>query len=205
MTQKQQRGKRRKQYRNLATLMIISTEGKTEEEYFKACKGVCKKEYILKIINKKTRSSPLQVVHDLEDEKTTLDDRMKSGALFYAIFDHHKKNPKTGKDVYNEAIELCKKNKFTPITSKPSFEFWLILHFKKTNCPMTADEAEKELNKLYNSDLGKNYKKGSSDTFKNTKEYIQKAKERSEQIWNEEEKEKGSYTNVHKIIQELNL
>lgn len=189
-------------------LMVV--EGKTEEEYFNAYKikyNLCE----VTVIKNGTRTSPLQIVQALERAKTTVQNRKKSFAVFFAVFDHCKKDPNTGKDVYNEAIKLCKEKQFTPITSKPSFEFWLLLHFKKTNCSMTADEATKELNKLYRSEFNKDYKKGSHCTFKDTivkQEYIQKAKEHSEQIWNEEEKEKGSYTNVHKLIQEtqeLNL
>ncbi|MBO6086132.1 MAG: RloB domain-containing protein [Acetobacter sp.] len=215
MTQKPPRGKRLNQHRNPAIPMIISTEGETEEEYFKACKEVCKKEYSLIIINKKNRSSPLQIVQALEEKKTTLDDCMKHVAVFFAVFDH-KKDPNTGKDVYNEAIKLCKKNKFTPITSKPSFEFWLLLHFTYMDREMTPEKAEEELKKIYKSKLNKDYEKGSSNTFKNTKSLLGDAIKHAEETWKKEreracskeksrQKEKSSYTNVHELIQKLNL
>ena len=195
--------------------ILIVVEGKTEEEYFKKCKEKYGLQEVT-VTNNGTHTSPLQIVQALEQKKTTLNDRTKSVAVFFAVFDHCKKDPNTGKDVYNEAIELCKKNKFTPITSKPSFEFWLILHFTETDGEMSAKEAEQKLNTYYKSQLKKEYKKGSSDTFENTVRYLPKAIEHAEKTWKKEreracskeksrQKEKSSYTNVHELIQKLNL
>ncbi|MBO6037083.1 MAG: RloB domain-containing protein [Acetobacter sp.] len=175
--------------------VTIIVEGKTEEEYFKAYKKKGELNTV-EVKDNGTRTSPLQIVKALLKERED-DSRLE----FVAVFDHRKeKGSNTDDDIYHKAIKLCQKEKFIAITSKPSFEFWLILHFKNTNCSMTADEATKELNKLYRNELNKDYKKGSHCTFEDTQEHIQKAKERSEQIWNEEEKEKGSYTNVHELI-----
>ena len=81
---------------------------------------------------------------------------------------------------------------------------------------MSAKEAEQKLNTYYKSQLKKEYKKGSSDTFENTVRYLPKAIEHAEKTWKKErkrtsatedwrKKEKGSYTNVYELIKEIGV
>lgn len=186
--------------------IVIVVEGKTEEEYFKAFI----EEYKIKatVTNNGTCTSPLQIVQALERRKDKYGgNRTASVALFVAVFDHcTDKDSKTKKDIYEEAIKLCQEKKFIAITSKPSFEFWLLLHFTNIDREMSSKESEEQLKRFYPE-----YEKGSSKTFYDTKKYIRQAIEYAEKTWKKErertcakedwrKEEKGSYTNVHELI-----
>ena len=199
-------GKRSPPARKRNNPVIIVVEGKTEKEYFKAYRKKHRL-HTVKVKDNRTRTSPLQIVEDLVKEKKD-DSRLE----FVAVFDHRKeKGSNTDDDIYHKAIKLCQKEKFIAITSKPSFEFWFLLHFIETDRKMSAEEAEKELKIHYENQLKKEYKKGDPDTFENTSSRLFVAIERAEKIWKKEKErassqcssrkeEKRSYTNVHELI-----
>lgn len=201
MAQKRPQGKRSSPSKKKNNKVIIIVEGKTEEEYFKAYKEKDRL-YTVRVMKNRTRTSPLQIVEALVEQKEKEEDGPRS--KFVAVFDHRKeKDSNTDDDIYHKAIKLCQEKKFIAITSKPSFEFWFLLHFTETDRSMSAEEAEKELKEYYRRCLSKEYKKGGQGTFQDTVRYREDAIKRAARIWQKKERAKGSYTNVHELIEEL--
>lgn len=110
-------------------ILCIRTEGEeTELSYLRA---LCRKLSISwhRVNCKEAKGTdPLSVVSELVKEKQR-NKKSKDAAKidsFWAVIDTEVDRPKL-----KEAIDLARKNDINLAISHPSFEYWLILHFKK--------------------------------------------------------------------------
>ena len=77
-------------------------------------------------------SSPVSVVNDLVKAKERNVCEVKKGKAkideYWAVFDTEGGRPRL-----EEAIQLAKKHDIHCVISAPSFEYWILLHYKKTS------------------------------------------------------------------------
>lgn len=162
-------------------ILIVSEGSKTEPNYFQEIRA----EYRLHSANVEVQpgalgTEPLQVV-DYARELFENGDRHKGirPRVFeqvYAVFDRDDHR------TYHNALEraraldgrlrndLKRPVKFAAIPSRPSFEFWLLLHFEDVRHLIHRDEAMQRL-KRYLPD----YEKGCGKAFAETKPGLQSA------------------------------
>lgn len=166
-------------------ILIVSEGTKTEPNYFKEIRA----EYRLHSANVEVQpgvlgTQPIQVV-DYARELFENGDRHKAirARVFeqvYAVFD------RDDHPTFHEALararaldgklrnDLKRPVKFTAIPSRPSFEFWLLLHFEDIHHLLHRDEVMRRL-KHYLPD----YAKGSGKAFADTRATISTASDRA--------------------------
>lgn len=187
-------------------VLIVSEGSKTEPNYFTEIK--C--HYEIATANIKISgecgSDPVSVVnHGIELYKQEIEKRKEPYDRVYCVFDRDK-HPN-----FDEAKLLI--NRLTPrdtyyaITSVPSFEVWLLLHFKYSSAPFTATP-KKSSGDLVMDKLKRhwpNYKKGQLGAFNHLFNMLDGA-ETSALRLNAESKSRGGdnpTTNVHELVNYL--
>ena len=109
-------------------------------------------------------------------------------------------------DKFNKIITQCRKKEIIPAFSIPCYEYWLLLHIRKTNKPFAnAQECCEVFRTEYNKHFGTNYEintlKSRKDIFNDLKDKLDTAISNAERL-NLNEKEEP-YTNMHKIIKDI--
>jgi hypothetical protein len=169
-------------------ISIVSEGSKTEPLYFKEIRAA----YRLNTANVEVQPSalgtePLQVVQYARDlfEKGDSHRRITKRAFeqVYAVFDRddHK--------TYYQALDLARSLDgklrsdekqpvvFRAVTSIPSFELWLLLHFEDIQHWLHRDDVMRRLKKHISD-----YEKGSDDCFKKTRNTLDVARERARRL-----------------------
>jgi hypothetical protein len=126
--------KRKKEFKTPASILTIVCEGKkTEPIYFEDIRKLYKLSTLrLSIIP--NQGAPISIVNRALKEKkhSSKDDSI------WCVFDVEvlSKNPS-----FSRAVKLARTNNINLAISNPSFEFWFLLHFEKTDRPFSnADE-----------------------------------------------------------------
>jgi hypothetical protein len=113
-------------------VIVIICEGKvTEPCYFTSIRQSLRLPTInIKVVPGKI--NPLSIVNCGIDEKKDLDD---SNDEVWCVFDVENPNDNTH---FYDAIILAKKNNLQLAISNPSFEYWYLVHFERTNSPFSS-------------------------------------------------------------------
>lgn len=181
-------------------ILIVCEGSKTEPSYFLDARRTLKLSTAnIEVAGRECGSSPATVVtysvQKFEEDKDF--DRV------FCVFDRDSHPDYDA--ARNRCLDLRKRKsngefcQFTPITSWPCFEFWLILHFQETSAPIVGvgnrspgDVALSTLQRLY-----PNYKKGAPGVFTDLRDKLPDAIRRAKQI------NSGSFNNPHTRIAEL--
>ena len=194
MTKRRDKLKRRKNKREAKTIFIIYCDGETEKNYFKSFKVKLKDIGNVKILVKDA-PNPLQIVKRLIKEKITVGD---DGYYFWGVCDVDERY-----ENIKEVIKEAKKDNIKLAISNPCFEYWILLHFKKTRpiyskCNPIINELKKHIQN-YDKNDRKIYNKISQleiEAIKRAKEYGFKNKNLFESS--------EAATTVYKLVDELN-
>jgi len=202
IARKQGRRKRAERY------LIICEGKKTEPLYFKELRKERRlSTSTVTIGNNPNGTCPKQLteyaIKLFQDGDTHKGIKKKSFDRVFVVFDRdeHLK--------YDEALDIFNSNRvklkndeqknvtFTPVTSIPCFEVWLLLHFKDVKSPMHREDVYKQLCIELPG-----YSKASLDTYTKTKDDIKKACERAEKLCltNSPRTCPELYTNVHELV-----
>lgn len=169
-------------------ILIVSEGSKTEPNYFKEIRA----EYRLHSANVEVQpgalgTQPIQVVEYARElfEKGDIHKGIRPRVFeqVYAVFDRD--DHPTFRDALDRAgkidgtlrNDLKQPVKFAAIPSRPSFEFWLLLHFEDVRHLIHRDEAMRRLKSHLPS-----YDKGYARAFGDTKAVLQTAIDRARRL-----------------------
>jgi len=147
------RKKNKFKVREFKDRVLICCEGLTEKNYFSFFKEDVK-------AGKTVRVSVLQSGNS--DCKGVVKEAVKKAKKekfekVFVVFDHDNQSNR------KEAFELARKNNFTVIFSSICFEYWYLLHFKRTT-KVYSSEAHLESDLKKNNDM-KNYQKNDKNHY----------------------------------------
>ena len=199
---------RRKAYKEPRKSILIVCEGeKTEPIYFNALKrrlGLIMVD--VEIIGK--GAAPITVVNsaiDLREERKRIAKKSLTKAgyeIIYCVFDVEAPTPHGS---LTNAVGMAHAHNLEVILSNPCFEYWYILHFRKTGAPFNSSQDVKSA--LRKEHLAYNesdttifdviYPK-TSKAIKHSKEVLNEQHEDSEDLRN-----CNPSTHVHKIVEYL--
>ena len=201
MSKPQKRSK--KSYRNNlerspATLqarqrILIVTEGQTEAAYFNALRNKWRLHGTV-IVENPDCTDPVSLLASGKQEydekkKHDVTSLLKGGYdAVWLVYDLEKPNStdrrKQSKKVINKITGKGYTN-FRIAQSDPAFEFWYVLHFERTTKSFTgADEVIKHLQKHWQKEFGKSYKKGHTLSREELEIILDKtATARSNAVW----------------------
>lgn len=173
--------------------MLIVCEGsKSEVNYFNAIRQEKRiPSADIRVVPSDYGTTPLQIVQFAIKELK----RLKSFDHVYVVFDrddhltYHdalNKTEATNKKLRNDAHTTVP---FTAIPSVPSFELWVLLHFRDVQAPMHRDQVLAELMKpaAYPA-----YAKNSLTVFQDTKPHLAQAEDRAKRLRERFDKRNGS-------------
>jgi hypothetical protein len=163
-------------------LLIVCEGAKTEVNYFEAIRRELRIPSVdFHVIHSALGTAPLQVIESAEKYFA------KSKAFDYVFVVFDRDSHQTYHDALSKAQSLDgklkndenKKVSFRAIPSVPSFEFWLLLHFKNVLAPMNRAQVHSELRKpaYYPT-----YQKNISTVYEDTKGNMHTATERAEYL-----------------------
>lgn len=109
----------------------------------------------------------LSLVKSVEQLQCVVDDIVLKKIIKYdkifVVFDRDSFPEK----LFTKALALCKKNKYIPLWSNESIEFWFMLHFNYYECKMNRADYIKKLNNEFKKHNNiNNYEKNSIDSIK---------------------------------------
>ncbi|MCK4626389.1 MAG: RloB domain-containing protein [Phycisphaerae bacterium] len=208
MTRKAQRTgslERRKPFRTQGRCILIVCEGeKTEPDYFKSLRRELRLRSVkVEVVGKECGSAPINVV----DEAIKKKDSSKSATIvdyydeIWCVMDVEAPQPHTTLD---QALDKARDNGLKVALTNPCFEYWYILHFKKTSQFMQKNgDVIKVLKKCYPE-----YCKNSLDIFDaifpHTTDAIKNAGDViKEKHWGEDLRGCNPSTHVHRLVEQL--
>lgn len=189
------------------SILIISEGSKTEPIYFKWLKSNLQLAMVeVEIVGE--GAAPINVVDraiELRGERKKFAKRSITKAAYeiiYCVIDVEAPVPH---ESLSRAINKAKDNKLDVILSNPCFEYWYILHFRKTSAPFgTSQDAKSALRQehpAYNENdttiFEVIYDK-TSDAIKHSKEVLKEQHNGAEDLRN-----CNPSTHVHKIVEYL--
>ena len=145
-------------------------------------------------------TSPENILRAAEDKLAMFPD--KGTATIYCLFD--KDDCEDAK--FKQVVAECKKKGIVPAISVPCYEYWLLLHLKKTDkvfidaqecCEVFKDTYNKEFHTSYNIKQLKSRK----EIFEDLKDKLKQAIKNAESL-NLDENE-SPYTNMHEVIKSI--
>ena len=186
------------------SILIVSEGSKTEPIYFNSLKSKLRLAMVeIEIVGE--GAAPITVVNraiKLREKRKRLAKTSLIKAAYEVIYcvidvDTH--------ETLDQAIDKARGNKIRTILSNPCFEYWYILHFKKTSAPFnTSKEAKSALKKEHPAYC-------ESDTtifdvvYQKTPDAIKRSKEVLKEHHNDAEdlSDCNPSTHVHKIVEYL--
>ena len=130
---------RRRDNRHPRNVVIIVTEGITEEIYFNGLKQ--RNSNIEMKPRKGKRTNARQLMEECERQIYANEIDIERGDIAICAFDVDNNS----QDDIKVAIEIAEKNKIIVAVSNPCFELWYLLHFRDINHRVTSIEVQKEL------------------------------------------------------------
>lgn len=145
-------------------------------------------------------TSPENVLRAAEEKRALFPD--EGIATIYCLFD--KDDCEDAK--FKKVIATCKEKDIVPAISVPCYEYWLLLHLKKTDKAFRdAKECCEEFKNTYNREFHTDYNikqlKSRKEIFEDLKDRLKSAIQNAESL-NLDEKE-SPYTNMHEVIKSL--
>ena len=200
--------KRREAFREPRKSILIVCEGeKTEPIYFNALKETLRLIMVdVEIVGE--GAAPITVVNraiELREERKRIAKRSLTKAeyeVIYCVFDVEAPTPH---ESLANAVIKAKDNKLEVILSNPCFEYWYILHFRKTSAPFSSSQNVKSAlrrehaayNETDTTIFNVVYPK-TSDAIKHSKEVLKEQHNEAEDL-----RECNPSTHVHKIVEYL--
>lgn len=152
-------------------------------------------------INIKTENaygtSPENVLRTAKEKLSLFQD--KEIAKIYCLFDKDDCDDRKFKNVIAE----CKRKHIISAISVPCYEYWLLLHLKKTNQPFNdaqecCEAFRTEYNKAFHTDFNVKQLKARKEIFTDLQDKLEAAINNAENLkLNEDE---TPYTNMHEVI-----
>lgn len=145
-------------------------------------------------------TSPENILRAAEEKRALFPDT--GTATIYCLFD--KDDCEDAK--FKKVIATCKEKDIVPAISVPCYEYWLLLHLKKTDKAFKdAKECCEEFKNTYNKEFHTDYTikqlKSRKEIFEDLKDRLKSAIQNAESL-NLDEKE-SPYTNMHEVIKSL--
>ncbi len=200
--------KRREAFKEPHKSILIVCEGsKTEPIYFNALKDKLRMAMVdVEIVGE--GAAPITVVDraiELRQERKYIAKKSLTKAAYeiiYCVIDVEAPNPH---ESLAEAVRKAKDNRFEIILSNPCFEYWYILHFRKTSAPFSRSRdvksALRQEHLAYNESdttiFNVVYPK-TSDAIKHSKEVLKEQHNDAEDL-----RDCNPSTHVHKIVEYL--
>jgi len=199
---------RRKAFKEPRKSILIVCEGeKTEPIYFKSLKDQLRLAMIdVEIVGE--GAAPITVVNsaiDLREERKRIAKKSLTKAeyeIIYCVFDVEAPTPHGS---ITNAVGMAHAHNLEVILSNPCFEYWYILHFRKTSAPFNSSQdvksALREEHPAYNESdttiFDVVYPK-TGDAIKHSKEVLNEQHNNSEDL-----RDCNPSTHVHKIVEYL--
>lgn len=145
-------------------------------------------------------TSPENVLRSAKEKLSLFQD--EGTATVYCLFD--KDDCEDSK--FKQVIADCKSSHIVPVISIPCYEYWLLLHLKKTNQPFTDSQEccevfRAEYNRKFNTNFNVKQLKSRKEIFEDLKNKLNTAIKNAESLnLNENE---NPYTNMHEVIKSL--
>lgn len=211
--QRQQRAHERKinQRAGYKRILIVSEGSKTEPNYFKEIRDTYRLQTANVVVQpSKLGTEPIQVVEYAKKlfEEGDLEKgiRPRTFEEVYAVFDRDDHKTYFAALQKAEAFNGKLKNmdnqpiRFQAIASIPSFELWLLLHYKDIQAPIHRDEVIKHL-KIYIP----NYEKGEKGAYATTHQLLPIAQQRAEMLAQKftAHSDPEPYTDIGRLVQTL--
>ena len=196
--------RRRNSFREQYERILIVCEGtKTEPQYFNAMKS---KLHLISLVvaGKHCKSEPDKIIkHAIELKKKASESPDTKYEHVWCILDVEAPNPHASLE---KAISTAKENDIKLALSNPCFEYWCILHFKKTSRKFQKSKDVKD----YWKKLCTSHKKDLKDTFVVLCPYTEIAIKNAKQVLKEthcgedlSKSECNPSTHVHIIVEHL--
>ena len=196
---------RRKAFKEPRKSILIVCEGeKTEPIYFNALKKRLRLIMVdIEIIGE--GAAPINVVNraiSLREDRKIIANKSLTKAeyeIIYCVFDVDTH------ETLDQAIDKARGNEICVILSNPCFEYWYILHFRKTSAPFSSSQNVKSALRREHSAYSESdttifnvvYPK-TSDAIKHSKEVLNEQHNDAEDI-----RDCNPSTHVHKIVEYL--
>jgi len=188
-----------------ACVLIVCEGGKSEPNYFIS---LCRKLRIavkVEVIGREVGSAAKSVVDGARKRKAERKRQARGSSSLveydtvWCVMDVEVPQQET----LDDAIVTARDDGLKAILSNPSFEYWYLLHYRKTSRMMTQAEATQALKAEYPL-----YEKGNSESFKEfeprTDQGIANAKAvLKESHCDEDLREFNSSTHVHRLVEYL--
>ena len=200
--------KRREAFKEPRKSILIVCEGeKTEPIYFNALKDILRMSMVdVEIVGE--GAAPITVVNsaiELREERKQIASKSLTKPAYevvYCVIDVEAPQPHGS---LTDAVIKAKDNKVEIILSNPCFEYWYLLHFRKTSAPFnTSQDAKSALRQEHptysESDttiFNVVYPK-TSDAIKHSKEVLKEQHNDAEDL-----RDCNPSTHVHKIVEYL--
>lgn len=186
-------------------ILIVSEGEKTEPNYFNDIIKVYKLSTANVRVDGSCGSSPITVVQYAIDLAIKEEQKKFPFDKVYCVID------KDAHPCYKSAIELATthelKDKITVISSVPSFEFWLLLHYKYTTKAYSSQK-NNSCGRQVLHDLKQvlpDYEKGMENVFTMLKEKLPDALQNAKLVNSEAKKNNTDMpsTKVHELVEKL--
>jgi len=189
------------------SILIVSEGSKTEPLYFNSLKSNLRLAMVeVEIVGE--GAAPINVVDhaiELREERKRLARKSVTKTeyeLVYCVIDVEAPVPH---ESLARAIDKAKGNKLDVILSNPCFEYWYILHFRKTSSPFSSSQNVKstlrQIHSAYNESdttIFKVIHDKTSDAIKHSKEVLKEQHNDTKDLSN-----CNPSTHVHKIVEYL--
>lgn len=188
----------------LPYILIVCEGEKTEPNYFKWYKKICKQHIDIKIFGEGKNTASL-VRETIKIRNRVQREKKIKFEQVWCVFD--KDDFKD--DIYNGAFELCRNSNILPAYSNESFEIWYLLHFNYYNTGIGRDDAFDKLDKLLQERFGRRYEKNMTDMYALIGHHQGEAIKRANKLEKicesaHELHHQNPSTSVHKLVKELN-
>lgn len=201
--------KRKKQkYITRETVLIVCEGQKSEPHYFHSLKRELKlHDNEVEVCGKECGSAPISVVEfakvkeKIRENKSEHSDQLSKYDKIWCVMDVEAPTPHESLD---QAIELAVTYGYKVVLSNPCFEYWYLIHFKKTARLMQSNAEVVSLLKDYLTDYSKSDKKVFSKIYPKTDLAIKNITEIIvEKCYSEDLKDSNPSTHVHKLVKYL--
>lgn len=142
-------------------------------------------------------TSPANVLRSAKEKQKLFVD--KALVQIYCLFD----KDDCDDEKFKKVIQQCRKAGFVDAVSVPCYEYWLLLHLKKTNQPFkNAQECcetfRAEYNKKFQTQYSVKQLKAKKNIFEDLKDKLESAIANADSL--ELEEHNCPYTNMHQVI-----
>lgn len=185
--------------RQLRPLHLFICEDSKSSKFYMLGLG---KEYNLNIKAENAHGTSPENILEMAEEKKSLFRNKEIESNIYCLFD----KDDCADDKFNKVIAACKKKGITAAISVPCYEYWLLLHLKKTSQSFNdSQECCSAFASEYNKKFHKNYSvkqlKAREEIFNDIKDNLHSAIKNAEELKLKENE--NPYTNMHEVIKEM--